>query len=160
MILPDNDNSGRKYANKVGAILAKLTPPAAVRIVNLPDLAVGDDLVDWIDSHGDAAEPEELRRQIEAMADAAEVIQPGQPAMRSDHFHPFPVDALPEPIRGFVSDGAKAIGCDASFVALPLLTVLAAAIGNTRRIQLKRGWTAPAIIWTAIVGHSRRTPRR
>jgi len=154
VILPDNDGPGGRYADMVAAILAKLTPPAAVRIVNLPDLAVGDDLVDWIDSHGDAAEPEELRRQIEAMADAAEVIQPGQPAMRSDHFHPFPVDALPEPIRGFVSDGAKAIGCDASFVALPLLTVLAAAIGNTRRIQLKRGWTAPAIIWTAIVGES------
>ena len=67
---------------------------------------------------------------------------------------PFPVDALPEPIRGFVAAGAKAIGCDASFIALPLLTAMAAAIGNTRRIQLKRGWTAPAILWVAIVGES------
>jgi hypothetical protein len=57
-------------------------------------------------------------------------------------------------MRGFVETSAKAIGCDASYLALPMLTVIASAIGNTRRIQLKRGWTAPAIIWTAIVGES------
>lgn len=50
--------------------------------------------------------------------------------------------------------GAKAIGCDAPFIAMPMLTALAAAIGNARRIQLKRGWTAPAILWVAIVGES------
>lgn len=69
-------------------------------------------------------------------------------------FTPFPVDVLPEPIRRFVSEAAKAIGCDASYIALPLLSALASAIGNTRQIGLKRGWTEPAIVWTAIVGES------
>ncbi len=69
-------------------------------------------------------------------------------------FVPFPVDTLPEPIRGFVRAGAKAIGCCPSYIALPLLTAVAAALGNTRRIKLKRGWTAPAILWCAIVGES------
>jgi len=69
-------------------------------------------------------------------------------------FLPFPTDALPEPIRSFVVDGAKSIGCDASFIALPLLTVLGAAIGNSRRLLAKRGWTVPPILWTAIVGES------
>ncbi|MFM9957267.1 MAG: DUF3987 domain-containing protein [Phycisphaerales bacterium] len=69
-------------------------------------------------------------------------------------FTPFPADVLPEPIRGFVTEAAKAIGCDASYVALPLLSALASAIGNTHRIALKRGWTEPAIVWTAIVGDS------
>lgn len=71
-----------------------------------------------------------------------------------EKFVPFPINALPVPLCGFVTAGAKAIGCDASYLALPLLTALAAAIGNTRRIQLKRGWSAPAIIWSAIVGES------
>jgi hypothetical protein len=53
-----------------------------------------------------------------------------------------------------VSDAAEAIGCDTSFIALPLLSALASAIGNTHRIALKRGWTEPAILWTAIVGES------
>lgn len=71
-----------------------------------------------------------------------------------ERFRPFPTDALPEPVRGFVVAAAKAIGCDTSYLALPMLTALATAVGNTRRIQLKRGWAAPAILWTAIVGES------
>ena len=67
---------------------------------------------------------------------------------------PFPVEVLPEPLCSFVTQAAEAIGCDAAFVALPLLAALASAIGNTRRIELKRGWTEPAIVWTAIIGDS------
>lgn len=69
-------------------------------------------------------------------------------------FKPFPVDALPEPICGFIKAGANAIGSDTSFIALPLLSALAAAIGTTRRLRLKHAWTAPAIIWSVIVGES------
>jgi hypothetical protein len=57
-------------------------------------------------------------------------------------------------MRSFVAQAAEAVGCDAAFVALPLLAASASAIGNTRRIALKRGWTEPAILWAAIVGDS------
>lgn len=69
-------------------------------------------------------------------------------------WRPFPVDALPEPLRDLVREGAEAIRCDPSYIALPLLAVLASAIGATRRIRLKRTWTEPAIIWALIVGKS------
>lgn len=69
-------------------------------------------------------------------------------------FQPFPVDALPEPFATFVRAACKAIGCDSTFIALPLLVVAAAMIGTTRVLELKRGWCAPAILWTAIVGES------
>jgi hypothetical protein len=39
-------------------------------------------------------------------------------------------------------------------VALPVLAATASAIGNARRIYLKRGWVEAAIIWTGIVGES------
>ena len=48
----------------------------------------------------------------------------------------------------------SAIGCDASFIALPLLGCLARAIGNKRVIRLKKTWTEPAIVWAAIIGKS------
>lgn len=67
---------------------------------------------------------------------------------------PFPTDALPEPLRSFVVESCKSIGCDAAFVALPLLAVCAAAIGNACRIRLKQGWTEPSIIWAANLGDS------
>ena len=153
VILPDHDDPGGKYADTVAAILAKLTPAAVVKVVDLPDLPDHGDIADWVEAQP-AADVGELRRQVQVLVDQAEAIQPIRPAARMERFQPFPTDALPEPIRGFVVAGAKAIGCDPSYLALPLLTALAAAIGNTRRIQLKRGWSAPAIIWTAIVGES------
>ncbi len=86
-------------------------------------------------------------------------------------YQPFPLAALPEPARGYVDACAAAIGCDPAYVALPVLSVLAGAIGNTRRIALKRGWSEPCILWCAIVGesgtmkspaldHAREFPRR
>lgn len=69
-------------------------------------------------------------------------------------YTPFPVAALPAAVAPFVAAAASAIGCDPSFVALPLLACLARAIGNKRVIRLKRTWTEPAILWAAIVGKS------
>jgi hypothetical protein len=151
-ILPDNDAPGRKYGDTVAGILAKLTPAPMVQVVELPDLPDGGDIVDWIDAQGDAAEPDAMRAEIESLAQAVEPWRPGDAAALA--YRPFPIDALPEPIRGFVNAGARAIGCDPSYLALPLLTAIAAAIGNTRRLELKRGWSAPPILWGAIVGES------
>jgi hypothetical protein len=109
-----------------------------VRVVELPGLPEKGDVVDWIAAHGDAAEPAGMRAEIEALAAVAEPeAADGEDAEL--RFVPFPVEALPEPFGSFVSAGATAIGCDPSFVALPLLAALAAAIGNTRRLMLKLG---------------------
>lgn len=75
-------------------------------------------------------------------------------APESVAYQPFPVDVLPEPLRSIVNVGAATIGCDAAFVALPLLSACAAAIGNSRGIKLKGGWTEPPILWTVLVGES------
>jgi len=48
-IIPDHDAAGDSYAAKVQTILAELDPPATVRIVNLPDLNDGDDIVEFIE---------------------------------------------------------------------------------------------------------------
>ena len=153
-ILPDNDTPGRKYADSVAAILGTLNPPVSVRIIDLPDLPDAGDIVDWIDAHGDAAEPRGMPVELEALTGTAKCIENEPTAGNGDAFVPFPVEALPEPIRGFVASGTKAIGCDSSFLALPLLVALASAIGNTRRLELKRGWSVPPILWGAIVGES------
>lgn len=69
-------------------------------------------------------------------------------------WQPFPVAALPEPVRSYIEAAAQAIGCDASYVALPLVTACGSLIGNSRRLEIKPGWYAPPILWTAIVGES------
>src|SRR3989442_1765144 len=66
----------------------------------------------------------------------------------------FPVHFFPEPVVSFVGEGASALSSDPGYIAVPMLSVLASAIGNTRRIRLKRSWSEPAVIWTASVGDS------
>ena len=94
-----------------------------------------------------------IRKEIESLADKAEAIQheAPEPALA---YQPFPVDLLPEPIRGYIQASAAAIGCDPAFIALPLLAALASAIGSRRRIRLKRRWTEPAIIWALTIATS------
>jgi len=152
IILPDNDLPGGKYADAVAALLSKLTPAPVVKLVDLPDLPDHGDAADFVAAR-EGTDAGELRRILETLADEAEPMHATR-LTALERFRPFPIDALPEPLRGFVAAGAKAIGCDPSYLALPMLAAIAATIGNTRRIQLKRGWTAPAILWVAVVGES------
>jgi hypothetical protein len=69
-------------------------------------------------------------------------------------YQPFPIEALPAPLREFVRQAALALGCDPAYLALAVLVVVASAIGNSRTIRLKRGWVEPSVLWAAIVGDS------
>lgn len=153
VLLPDNDDAGEQYIARVRELLSTLSPAPHVVTVQLPELPEHGDIVDFLEQH-DAAEPEALREQIEALV--AQVIETALPNNQSPTLKAksFPVELLPEPIRTFVRIASEAMGCDSSYVALPLLAVCASAIGNTRRIQLKHAWSEPAILWTAVVGES------
>jgi len=88
-----------------------------------------------------------LNRELAAAADTSS-------GATVERFEPFPAQTLPQPLRRFVTAGAKSIGCDPVYVALPMLVALAAAIGNTRRLRLSNTWHVPSILWAAIVGES------
>lgn len=81
-------------------------------------------------------------------------VQPILPRPVPEAYVPFCTEAVPEPIQSYIRGGAAALGCEDSYVALPMLSALAAAIGNTRCIRLKKSWTEPAVLWTGIVGPS------
>ncbi len=163
IILPDNDEAGEKYAADVTACLLKLTPRPTVRVVRLPGLPPRGDMADFLEMHhGDS---EAARKHVETMVSRSEPVNPDieveedespstTPSQVIEPFVPFPVDALPETVASFVREGAAAMGCDSSFLALPLLVAYASAIGNTRRIRLKKSWTEPAILWGAMIGES------
>ena len=88
------------------------------------------------------------------MPDSSTESETADPASDPLSFKPFPVECLPETVRRFVVEAARAMGCDESFLALPALTVIAGMIGNSARIRLKNTWFEPAILWTAIVAES------
>lgn len=72
----------------------------------------------------------------------------------AEPYRPFPVDALPHPLRVFVTVASRATGCDPAFVGLPLLVMLAGCVGTSRAVILKRGWVELAILWGTIIGES------
>jgi len=155
VILPDNDDAGEKYAEDV-VDYAFDASARSVRIVRLldtwSDMPTGSDFDDMVDADGPWScwDDEDIQAAVDSLVSKFERLTPDNP----QKFEPFPVDALPEPVRSYVASGAESIGCDASYIALPMLSALASAIGDSRAILLKNGWTEPAILWTAIVGES------
>lgn len=150
VILPDHDEAGDDYAARVVELLSKLSPAPTVRVLYLPDLPEHGDVADFLELRG--GDVQAVKAEIESLVDQtqSENLQPSR--ANSLAFQPFPIGALPDSLRTFVTRVSRALGCDPSFVVLPLLSALASAIGNTRVILLKHGWAEPAIVWTAIVG--------
>jgi hypothetical protein len=85
IILPDADEPGEKYAADVAAILGRLTPPAAVRIVRLRDawaeIHEGGDMADVVEAGENAAE---IKMKLAGLANAADPEDPPQQADESD----------------------------------------------------------------------------
>jgi len=102
-IFPDHDTSGEKYASVVAGCLAKLDPPARVRMVRLPGLPEGGDIVDWVAAHGDSAEPASMAAEIEAIA-AAQAV-PVQTGFKRRSFREF---MATEFSRDYLVDGVLA----------------------------------------------------
>ena len=67
---------------------------------------------------------------------------------------PFPVAALPSPLRAFVEQASKAMACDPCFLILPMLAVCGAAIGTTACLRLKRKWAEFPVVWSLTLAKS------
>lgn len=160
-ILADNDAAGRKHAVAVAKSLVGAAK--SVKVIELPGLPEKGDVSDWLAAGGTVAD---LHRIVDAtpefdpsaLTDSTETGDSRESvsvsASRSLPYRPFPVGTLPGPVAEFVTASAKAIGCDKSFIALPLLCCLARAVGNSRVIQVKPGWNEPAVLWGAIIAKS------
>ena len=141
VVIPDNDSAGRNHAEDVAKNLDGVAK--SVKVVHLPRGDDKADVSDWLeDGH--------TKTDLIKLAKRTKPWVPDEIAA----FKPFPTEVLPSPASKFVRSAAASIGCDESYVALPMLSAIAAAIGNTRRVQLKKQWTEPCIIWTVIVGKS------
>ncbi len=161
VVLPDHDEAGEAYADDV-ARLAVEAGAASVSVLRIadhwPECPEAGDVADWIESRGDVAEPADVRVAFEATLSQA--VPAAVEALETEDdedvlsWVPFPTSELPEPVSAFVREGAAAIGCDESMIALPMLSLLAGAIGNTRRLRIKSQWAVPPILWTAIVSES------
>ncbi len=110
VLLPDNDEAGRRYVQTVASILHRLDPPACVRIVELPGLEPKGDLFDWVNA-GQGVE--ERQSTLAALVEAA-------PACRAPvgarHASPLPKGAYP------TTDGVTRPGVTTNGITRPGVT--------------------------------------
>ena len=155
-VIPDNDSRGREHAQQVAQALHGIAK--GIKVVELPDVPEKGDLSDWLDQGHTKAELDGLVKAALEWKPSPDNKKP-DPAMEPKQPEPppyvsFPTDVLPKVVADFIHEGAAALGCDESYIALPLLTVLASAVGNSRCVCLKRTWCEPAMIWAVVVGES------
>lgn len=97
IILPDNDEPGEKYTRAVVDLVKQIDASIVVKIVRLPGLPAEGDIVEYADSYGDAAAPEDIAASVHQLADEAPEIRPPRPGpvlIRLSDVQPRQVDWL------------------------------------------------------------------
>ena len=76
IIIPDQDGSGKGYAQVVAGILDALEPKPSIRILDLPAGGDGDDIEQWLESVPDRWSDADCRHELERMWKGLPVWQP------------------------------------------------------------------------------------
>jgi hypothetical protein len=155
-ILADNDEAGRKDAQrKLQSIQQVAAAVAVVPLKNLP--TDGGDVSDWIEAGGS-------REQLLALAKIAlgrvGATETEARAVPTPSLIAFPTDILPASMRGLIESAARSMLVPPEFVAVPLLVLAGATIGNAWEIELKKGWKEGPNLYAAVVGDpgAKKTP--
>jgi len=141
VILPDNDAEGRAYAQTVARILSRLSPPAKVRIVELPGLPPKGDCVDWLDAR-DARTPEEITAELLGLVTNTEVIREAVSGKSEStqlpdttQAPPFPLHSLPPACEAMGRAVCETVRVLESLPGCCTLGFLSAAIGAGLQVR-------------------------
>jgi hypothetical protein len=149
----DADEAGEKHTKHVIESLAGKVK--SIKHVALPDGF--HDVSDYIASLTPATARQVIAKLIEgtAVVDQTSIEIAGQVQVQlpARYVAP-PLDLLPQQLKDYVQAAAESLNVDVSYILLPLLSSLGAAIGNSRSIKLKPGFVQPPVIWTGIIGRS------
>lgn len=183
VILPDHDEPGRGFADDVANALLGLETPSHVCVVELPGLAEGEDIFDWIGYRVDQGlSTPEITEDLLRLVEAAEpVTVPARPRTGSGDCgncgeegswpNPIPLDAqiptlprLPPNVLGgwfgeMVDAVATATETPPELPAAMGLGVLATAVQGRFRVEVKEGYIEPLPLWPcpAMESGSRKT---
>ncbi len=159
-----NDEEAKDRLANIKSTLNRVNTNATAtgwpRLAELLGKKVVGKVIEWlgIDTSFDPHDTDDFRNPggIPPRSTAGVVSEPPAPKTPKPvlKWIPFPVHVLPKVMRRYVEEAASAVGCDHSYVALPMLAALASVVGNKIRISIKKDWSEPCIIWSVIVGLS------
>jgi hypothetical protein len=171
VVVCDKDEVGRTHALFVAKSLHGVA--RKVKLLELPDVN-GRSVKDSADFFNAGGTTDELKAIVNAALEfvpatklvpgvepkrckprssASEILE-ACPSLAPAPYTPPPLDLLCSPLQDYVLAAAESLSVDVSYIFLPMLSALATAIGNSRIVQLKPGFTQPPVIWTGIIGRS------
>jgi hypothetical protein len=174
ILMPDNDSSGMQYVAEVASILRGLAPPAKLRLLALPDLPKGGDIVDWRNAkltaglqHQDlaeefarlldGAEPEPSFASSASFARGGDTSKWAPPQAILDRvvLPPFPIErtfpSYLSRLRDFVLAAAMTYQVPVDAVAMLLLPVLALPLSKRFEVEPMRGWREQLSIYVVVL---------
>jgi hypothetical protein len=159
VILPDNDEPGRRHAEEVAAALDGAA--ASVKVVPLPGLPLKGDVSDWLDTAGnDKKIFLELVLQApnwwgapsrpDATRQPALPVEWEEPVSLGGELTvpPFPINRLPGWLARWGEAKAEATQTPSDLAAMLSLAVSGAALAKKFRVQPRPGWSEPTNICT------------
>ncbi len=176
MVLPDNDDPGRKHADQVAAALDGIA--AEVRVVALPDLPPKGDVSDWLAAGGTV-------RDLARLWEAAPGWVPGAPLesleslqmprdgdsrdcrdCRGEEAWPdlvpldgatalpgWPAGVLPGWLEEWANAEAEALQVPQDLPAMLGLAMCAAAVARKVAVLVREGWTEPVNLYAVVAMH-------
>jgi hypothetical protein len=148
VILPDNDEPGRKHAEKVARMIHGIAK--SVKVIELPGLPEKGDVSDWIESGG-------TKEALQKLIDQGDVWMPETDDQDEDEADneikerfprgPFPWGVLPVAIADSLKQLARS--CATSSTSLPgaAMAIFSSLIGTVLSVAPKISWFEPLIFW-------------
>jgi len=64
----------------------------------------------------------------------------------------FPLYIFPEPIQNYIIECNKTLNSSIDYMGCSMMWMLSVIIGNSMKIQVKKGWIEPVTVWISLVG--------
>jgi hypothetical protein len=161
VIMADNDEAGRKHAEKKVAVC--LSVASSVKVIHFPETEVGHDVTDWLKAG-------HTKDELESRVRNAPWQQPREnsPTTSREREWPTPkplpaglvpveefdLDFLPQSVAPWVGDTAERMQCPADFVGVSAIVGLGSVVGRRLgvRPQQKTDWTEVPNMWGCVIG--------
>lgn len=174
IVLPDNDDVGRRHAEQVAASLSKHA--TRIKVLPLPGLPDHGDVTDWVAAGGtkeallrlaDGApkwKPALAAQPVDVTISPPTLSKPSpagdswpEPQEITDQLLPVPAfdsKLLPDPIAAWVMDAADRTQCPPEYSAAGALVALGSVVGRAVAIRPKQhdDWVVVPNLWGAVVG--------
>ncbi len=152
IILPDNDEAGRKHAQQVAQLLDGIAE--WVCSVELPGLPNKGDVSDWIASGGTKGELKQLIKVAPKVTPTLDELAESWLEIISFDvlkLPDFPTHALPTELKDWVEAESHATQTPPDLAALLAMSVCSACIARRVVVEPRPGWREPVNLYTAIL---------